>query len=111
MASGLKVNLNKSNMLGVGACPQEVFSWATSLGCEPSSLPLSYLWVPVGANMRLTKHWKLITERFQKKLSSWKSNTLSFGGCLTLIKYVLGNLPNYFLSLFVAPVEVLEKLE
>ena len=112
VASRLKVDFNKSKVFGVGACPQYVSRWATPLGCEPSILAFTYLGVPVGANMRLTKHWYPIVDKFQKKkLSSWKAKTLSFGGHLTLIKFILGNLPNYFLSLFIAHVGVLVKLE
>lgn len=113
VASGLKVNFHKSRVFGVGSEMQEVSSWARALGCEPSSLPFTYLGVPVRANMNLKKNWKPIVDRFQAKLSKWKSKTLSFGGRLTLIQSVLGNLPTYYMSLFVAPdgvIQVLEKL-
>lgn len=61
--------------------------------------------------MNLGKNWRPIIRKFQSKLSNWKSKTLSFGGRLTLIKSVLGNLPTYFMSLFKAPSGVLEELE
>nr|KAJ0191065.1 hypothetical protein LSAT_V11C800439710 [Lactuca sativa] len=44
-------------------------------------------------------------------LTRWKAKTLSFVGRLTLITYVLGNLPTYYLFLFKAPLSVIEKLE
>ncbi|KAL4578043.1 hypothetical protein LXL04_014158 [Taraxacum kok-saghyz] len=97
VASGLKVNFNKSR--------------ATPLGCEPSSLPFTYLGVPVGANMNLKKFWKPVIDKFQSKLSSWKAQNLSLGGRLTLTKNVLGSLPSYYFSLFVAPVGVVNTLE
>nr|KAJ0191688.1 hypothetical protein LSAT_V11C800406980 [Lactuca sativa] len=81
---------------------------ARILRCD---LPFDYLGVPVGANMNLKKHWKPIIKKFQSKLSLWKAKSLLFGGRLTLIKSVLGNLPTYFLSLFRAPVGVIEELE
>ncbi|PWA70220.1 hypothetical protein CTI12_AA290670 [Artemisia annua] len=55
--------------------------------------------------------WKVIIERFQKRLTSWKAKNLSMGGRLTLIKSVLGNLPTYFLSIFRAPIGVVDILE
>lgn len=61
--------------------------------------------------MRLKKHWTPIIDRFQKKLSTWKSQTLTFGGRLKFVKSVIGNLPNYYMSLFVPPSGVLDKLE
>nr|KAJ0203968.1 hypothetical protein LSAT_V11C500292530 [Lactuca sativa] len=79
VASGLRVNFKKSRVLGIGVEHQEVTSLAEPLGCEPSRLPFSYLGVP--------------------------SKTLSFGGRLTLAKAVLGSLPTFYFSLFVAPAE------
>lgn len=61
--------------------------------------------------MKLKRHWKPIIERFYVKLSPWKAKTLSFGGRLSLAKAVLGSLPSYFFSLFVAPSRVIEVLE
>ena len=77
----------------------------------PGTFPFQYLGVPVGANMNLIKNWKSVLDRFSAKLSSWKSKYLSFGGRLTLVKAVLGNLPTYYLSLFKAPSGVLEEME
>ena len=98
-------------MFGVGTAPGEKNRWANILGCEVGQLPFQYLGVPVGANMNLKKNWKPIIDRFNAKLSIWKAKTLSFGGRLTLLKAVLGNLPTYYLSLFKAPVGVIESLE
>lgn len=111
VSSGLQVNFSKSKVVGIGVDDREVKCWATPLGCEPTPLPFSYLGVPVGANMRLIKNWKPIIEKFKSKLSLWKAKTLSFGGRITLAKSVLGNLPNYYLSIFAAPSGVIEKLE
>ena len=111
LASGLKVNFTKSKVFGIGVNLEETMDWAGILGCVSGSLPFHYLGVLVGANMNRTKNWQPIIDRFQSKLSSWKSKTLSFGGRLTLIKSVMGNLPNYFFSLFKAPQGVIDKLE
>nr|KAJ0185476.1 hypothetical protein LSAT_V11C900497710 [Lactuca sativa] len=84
---------------------QEVTNWARPLGCELSSLPFTYLFIPIGANMKLKKNW------FHAILSNWKSKALSFGDKLTIVQSFLGNLLNYYLSIFVAPKEVIELLE
>nr|KAJ0222802.1 hypothetical protein LSAT_V11C200073610 [Lactuca sativa] len=111
ISSGLKVNYHKSKVFGIGVSATETVHWANLLGCAAGALPFDYLGVPVGANMNLIKNWKPIIKKIHSKLSVWKAKTLSFGGRVTLIRSVLGNLPTYYLSLFKAPMGVLEELE
>nr|GEX04788.1 reverse transcriptase domain, reverse transcriptase zinc-binding domain protein [Tanacetum cinerariifolium] len=56
-------------------------------------------------------HWKPLVYSFHKRLSKWKSKSLSFGGRHTLIRSVLGSLGVYYFSNFKAPKEVIRKLE
>lgn len=70
------------------------------LSYEVSSLPFSYLGVPVGCNMSHISNWKGVIDKFKQKLSSCKANCLSVGARLTMIKIVLGNLPTYYMSLY-----------
>lgn len=51
-ASGLKINLQKSQLFGVGISQPEVSRLARRIHCAPVSLPILYLGLPVGANMR-----------------------------------------------------------
>ncbi|GJU14888.1 RNA-directed DNA polymerase, eukaryota, reverse transcriptase zinc-binding domain protein [Tanacetum coccineum] len=92
LASGLKINIHKSNIYGIGVSNEEVSIMATSTGCAPGSLPFTYLGLPIGSNMNLISNWQPLIDRFQSRLSSWKANMLSIGGRLTLIKAVLGSL-------------------
>lgn len=57
------------------------------------------------------KDWKMIEERFEKKLSGWKEKLLSFGGSLVLIYFVVSSLPMFMLSFFEIPRGVLKKTE
>ncbi|GJW09594.1 putative RNA-directed DNA polymerase, eukaryota, reverse transcriptase zinc-binding domain protein [Tanacetum coccineum] len=111
LASGLKINIHKSNVYGVGVSDNEVYSMATDIGCSLGSFPFTYLGLPVGANMNLTVSWKVLLDRFDARLSKWKANLLSNGGCLTLIKYVLKSLEIYYFSIFKVPDSVLKILE
>nr|GEZ34114.1 RNA-directed DNA polymerase, eukaryota, reverse transcriptase zinc-binding domain protein [Tanacetum cinerariifolium] len=43
MASGHKININKSNLFGVGVSSEEIISMAATSGCLSISLPLTYL--------------------------------------------------------------------
>ncbi|XP_023733277.1 uncharacterized protein LOC111881111 [Lactuca sativa] len=55
ISSGLKVNFHKSKVFEVGSSLHETSRMAAPLGCQPASLPFTYLGVPVGANMNLQK--------------------------------------------------------
>nr|GEV32531.1 RNA-directed DNA polymerase, eukaryota, reverse transcriptase zinc-binding domain protein [Tanacetum cinerariifolium] len=56
-------------------------------------------------------NWKPLVDRFHKRLSKWKSKSLSFGSHLTLVRSVLGSLGVYYFSNFKAPKKVICKLE
>ncbi|GKE93497.1 hypothetical protein Tco_1574592 [Tanacetum coccineum] len=92
VASGLKVNFNKSKLFGLGVTNVELHSFAMKIGCLPSTFPCTYLGLPIGAKMSRCLNWIPLLERFTKRLTKWKSKTLSFGGLLTLTKSVLGSL-------------------
>lgn len=66
---------------------------ASLLNYEGGSLSFTYPRVPIGANMKFSKSWNPIIERFNIRLNKWKAKNLSFGCQLTLTKSVLGSLP------------------
>lgn len=80
-------------------------------GCKLDKLSSMYLGLPVGQNMSRVASWKLIIEKFKKKLNRWKVNTLSIGGRTILIRSILGSLGTYYLSLLFMPVVVAKQLE
>ncbi|GJU21316.1 RNA-directed DNA polymerase, eukaryota, reverse transcriptase zinc-binding domain protein [Tanacetum coccineum] len=61
--------------------------------------------------MSRIQSWSEIVTNILTRLSKWKFKTLSIGGRLTLLKYVLGSLPIYHMSLFKVPVKVLLNME
>nr|GEV44463.1 RNA-directed DNA polymerase, eukaryota, reverse transcriptase zinc-binding domain protein [Tanacetum cinerariifolium] len=61
--------------------------------------------------MNISCNWKPIIDKFHIRLSSWKARSLSFGGRLTLLRFVLGALGTYYFSLFKAPKCVISYLE
>ncbi|GJV95289.1 putative RNA-directed DNA polymerase, eukaryota, reverse transcriptase zinc-binding domain protein [Tanacetum coccineum] len=111
LASGLKINVSKSNVYGLGVDQQDIEAMARDTGCGSGTFPFSYLGIPLGANMNLISNWQTLIDRFRAKLSSWKASTLSIGGRLTLIKSVLGSLEIYYMSIFKCPKSVLNSLK
>ncbi|GJR61323.1 putative RNA-directed DNA polymerase, eukaryota, reverse transcriptase zinc-binding domain protein, partial [Tanacetum coccineum] len=74
---GLKVNVHKSNVLGVGVTDDEVSHMENIIGCGATKFPLKY----------------------------------SVSGHLSLIKSVLGNLPTFYMSIYLLSISIRKKLE
>jgi hypothetical protein len=73
--------------------------------------PMRYLGIPIHYRRLTLAEWKLIDERLQKWLSSWKNKLLSLGGRLILINSVLSNMVMHMISFFLLPKGVLHKLD
>jgi hypothetical protein len=96
-ASGLKVNLAKSNLIPVGNVDQ-LGRLAGILGCGVASLPVKYLGLPLGASYKSIHIRDGVIDKIEHRLASWKRLYLSKGGRVTLIKSILTNLPTCSLS-------------
>jgi len=83
---------------------------AKTLGCQVDALPTKYLGLPLGAKNKELEVWNVVLERCEKKLARWKSQYLSLGGRVTLIKSVLDGLPTYMMSLFPIPKNIEKKI-
>ncbi|GJS41523.1 RNA-directed DNA polymerase, eukaryota [Tanacetum coccineum] len=110
-ASGLKINIHKSQIMGVGVHRNLVSQAATIIGCSVMHAPFRYLGVMVGDCMTRLSAWSDSLQKLHQRLSKWKDKTLSIGGRLTLLKSVLGASPIYNLSIFKAPVGILKDME
>ncbi|GJZ61273.1 RNA-directed DNA polymerase, eukaryota, reverse transcriptase zinc-binding domain protein [Tanacetum coccineum] len=111
LASGLKINLNKSKLMGVGNSHDVVASAAKSIGCSILHTPFNYLGVKVGGIMSRLRSCDDAIAKLSARLSKWKLKSLSIGGRLTLIKSVLRSLPLYYISSFKVHKGVLSKME
>ncbi|GJV13510.1 lysine--tRNA ligase, cytoplasmic-like protein isoform X1, partial [Tanacetum coccineum] len=110
-ASGLRINMSKSKIMGVHVDSERVNRAAMKLGCLVLKTPFTYLGSIVGGNMSRKQSWIETVDKIKKRLSKWKMNTLSIGGRLTLTKSVLGSTPLYHFSLFKVLMGVLNNIE
>ncbi|CAJ2651715.1 unnamed protein product [Trifolium pratense] len=111
LVSGLKINFEKSKLYGVNVDSCFLKAGAAFLSCNTAATPFKFLGIPVGANPRRRETWNPVLEAMTKRLNSWNSRNLSFGGRLTLINSVLASIPLYFFSFFKAPICVLKSIE
>ncbi|GJS50742.1 retrotransposon protein, putative, ty1-copia subclass [Tanacetum coccineum] len=57
LVSGLKINLHKSQLLGVGVASDRIIDAAGSIGCSIMKAPFKYLGFMVGGNMSKINAW------------------------------------------------------
>ncbi|GKC81805.1 RNA-directed DNA polymerase, eukaryota, partial [Tanacetum coccineum] len=84
LASGLKINLHKSKLMGIGVNTSTIESAANLIGCAILHPPFNYLGVKVGCNMNRISSWDEVISKVSSRLSKWKLKYLSIGGRLTL---------------------------
>ncbi|CAJ2646720.1 unnamed protein product [Trifolium pratense] len=109
--SGLKVNFNKSMLVGVNIPESWLDEAASALCCKVGKIPFLYLGLQIGGDPRRLVFWEPVLSRIKNRLSGWKSRFLSFGGRLVLLKSVLTSLPVYALSFFKAPSGIISSIE
>jgi hypothetical protein len=109
--SGLKINFHKSELFYFGEPRDRTGECVHLFGCKEGEFPFRYLGIPMSPTRLSNKDWRVVEERLQKKLSSWKGKMLSPGGRLVLINSILSSLPMFMMSLFRIPKGVLEKLD
>ena len=68
---GLKINLDKSELLPVGEV-DNADDLTAELDCRIGSLPSTYLGLPLGVAHKSVTVWDSIDERMRKRLACWK---------------------------------------
>ncbi|GJT64688.1 hypothetical protein Tco_1016168 [Tanacetum coccineum] len=76
-ASGLRINMSKSKILGVNVDSDKVKGAASKLGCLILKTPFTYLGSKVGGSMSRVHAWNEVIDRVKNRLSKWKMKTLS----------------------------------
>nr|GEU40286.1 hypothetical protein [Tanacetum cinerariifolium] len=86
LASGLKINLHNSKLMGIGIPQAKVRLAAESTGCSAFVSLFNFLGVKVGGMMSRRSSLDEVIGKLSSCLSKWKLKALSIGGRLTLIK-------------------------
>jgi hypothetical protein len=106
--SGLKINFHRSELFCFGEANNKIKEYIWLFGCKEGAFPFRYLGIPMSPGKLSNGDWRMVEERFKKKLSSWKGKMLSSVGRLVLVNSVLSSLPMYMMSFFRIPKGVLE---
>ncbi|KAI5351228.1 hypothetical protein L3X38_004119 [Prunus dulcis] len=110
--SGQKVSFEKSMVcVSPNTCPVLAQNIASISGSPLSNNLGKYLGVPI-IHTRITKDtYQEIIDKVKKRLSSWKSHTLSMAGRLTLVQSVTSAIPIYSMQTAMLPASVCSKLD
>ena len=107
----MKVNFNKSMLVGVNISSSWLSVVAFVLNCKVGKVSFMYLGLSIGDNPQRLSFWEPIVNRIKSRLSDWNSHFLSFGGRLVLLKSVLTSLPVYALSFFKVSSGIISSIE
>jgi hypothetical protein len=109
--SGLKINFEKSEILLIGGDNELASTYADVFNRQVGCFPVKYLGVPISASRLKVKDWAKMEEKSKKKLDIWQGGSLSMTGRTTLINASLTNSSIYYMSMFLMPKNVIDKLE
>ncbi|XP_073107327.1 uncharacterized protein [Elaeis guineensis] len=109
--TGLKINFNKSNLIGLNLPYDPDSKLAQILGCQRSFLPFKYLGIPLSFYGTKPGGWNLLVQKIERKLAGWKQQTLSRAGRLTLINTVLRTIPIYWMAVHLIPSSVITRID
>ncbi|RVW59408.1 hypothetical protein CK203_106241 [Vitis vinifera] len=75
--SGLKVNLDKSNIYGINLEQNHLSRLAEMLDCKAFGWPILYLGLPLGGNPKACGFWDPVIESISRRLDGWQKAYLS----------------------------------
>lgn len=108
--SGLSINLNKSQIIFSGST-RERTGICHILGMPQATLPILYLGLPLFSSRLKSSDCSKLLQMVQTRLGSWKSNCLSYAGCLELLKTIINGMHIYWAHSFLLLVAVSNQIE
>jgi hypothetical protein len=108
---GLNINFYKSEIFCFGEALEIQEEYSDIFGCHCGTYLFRYLDIPMHHRKLSYSDWKIIEQRIEKKLSSWKGKHLSVGVRLVVVYSVLTSLVMFMLSFFEVPRGVLEMID
>jgi hypothetical protein len=91
--------------------PDSASSMATGLGCPIFSFPQPHLGPPLSPTKLPASAFAPLVLSFDRHLSGWRAQFLSWGGMLVLCSAVLNNISTYYMCSYLLPQGVLESLD
>ncbi|XP_074323405.1 putative mitochondrial protein AtMg00310 [Apium graveolens] len=110
--SGQMINYSKSAVnFSPNTTEEDRWEVCTQLGVREVHEPGNYLGMLMHIGRRKMSSFSFLLERVEQKLQGWHNKTLSKSGKVTLLKNAAQVVPNFWMSLFLIPIEICEGLE
>lgn len=100
---GLRINYNKSSFVELNLQPNQVQLVQLILDCKQTSLPVTYLGMPLTIKTPTRQCFMPLIEKLERRLQGWKGKLILRGGRTQLVKSLLSSIPVYFMNCFILP--------
>lgn len=67
----LKININKSTIVGISTIQDLITKLSSLLGCKVSNQSLTFLGLPLGVNLKASTFWDPMIERISRRFDGW----------------------------------------
>lgn len=111
LASGLRVNFQKSAALPIRCSPEQVQLTHSLLGCTIGTYPCRYLGIPLSIRKCSAAQFNFLVDKLANQLPTWRGSSLPKSGWLLLIQSVLCSIPIHTLMALELPAKTLLALE
>ena len=101
--SGMKINYQKSEMYVLGVSKEEEMRVANMMNCKVGEMPFTYLGLSMSTKKIVMKDLCYIIQKVEKRMQSWKSGYLSYGGREIKINSCLSSAPLYAMGFYYLP--------
>lgn len=108
---GLKVNKANSAFVPVSIPQNLIHPVQNIMSSPPVELPITYLGLPLSIKKLRIVDYQAMVQSVQRKMEGWKSNFLSYGGRVTLVKAVLSAMPIHYMQATRLPKGIIKQID
>lgn len=106
------VNFNKSSVVfSANTKEEDKEKVCEHLGVRKSNNPGNYLGMPMTVGRRRVSTFNFLLGKIDQKLQTWGNKSVSKAGKVTLPKMAAKTIPNFWMSLFLIPRDIIDKIE
>jgi hypothetical protein len=109
-STGLKINFHKSSMIPINVSQDRAQVFATFLGCSITSLPFTYLGLPMGTTKPTVQDLMPLVDRIERRVSA-TFMLMSYSGRVTLINSLLTSIATFTMCSIQLNPKILEHIE